>query len=201
MKINFPLPTDGKRHRYCQNCLSENVYDVDIKRKRHYQCDNCKNKYDRLIDIDPALSFWVDPQTKDYWHESVGVFVSNPAKKILFIVRTIFPYGYTVPAGHLEKGENPEKAAIRELFEETSIQTNHLDLFKVEDILDDPCRRGADSHRWHVYTYQLQKNQKITPNKEEGKKPCWLTIEEALTKKMTKPVDFLLRKYGSKLIK
>jgi len=200
MKINFPLPTDKKRHRYCQNCLSEKVKDIKVKEKTLYQCEDRGKSYDRLIDIDPALTWWVDEKTKEYWHESIGVFIINSDGGILLIERVIFPYGFTIPAGHLEAGEKPLTAATRELEEETGINADNLTLFSEEGVPNDRCRRGADYHKWHLYTYLLTNSQSIIPNRQEGKNPIWLTLEESLKQNFTYPTRFFLEKYGNKLI-
>ncbi|MFA6250787.1 MAG: NUDIX hydrolase [Candidatus Shapirobacteria bacterium] len=201
MKINFTLPADGARHRFCQNCLSELIEEVTIDGSLLYKCGKCGNSYDRLIDIDPKLRWWVDDQTKEYWHESVGIFVRNRTNQILFMERTIYPYGYTVPAGHLETGEQPESAAKRELEEETGIIAHELDYYKEIDIHDDPCRRGADSHRWHVYKIAVDNNIKLETDPEEGRNPQWFFVKEVLLKKLTPPVKYLLENYGDELAK
>lgn len=200
MKINFKLTTDGKRHRYCQNCLSEKVRDVDIKGKRYYQCDDCRRKYERLIDIDPALKWWVDEKTKEYWHESVGIFLKRPDKKLLFFERTIFPYGHTIPAGHLEIGEEPDEAVLRELLEETGIKIKKAKLFKTEGVAGDKCRRGADYHLWNLYTAQLDNQLRIKVDKREGRSPVWLGLAQALKKELTLPVRYFLEKYGKEIV-
>jgi 8-oxo-dGTP pyrophosphatase MutT (NUDIX family) len=200
MKIIFTLPTDNKRHRYCQNCYSENVHDEWVNGRREYKCDDCHNKYDRLIDIDPQLVWWVDRETKEFCHESVAIFVSNPRKQILIIERTIYPYAFTIPSGHLEVGEIPEEAAKRELKEESNIDAKKLELFKELDIDFDLCLKGADVHWWHVYKYFQKRDMEIIVDPEEGKNPKWMSIDEALRHKLTPPVKYLLQTYGEKLL-
>jgi ADP-ribose pyrophosphatase YjhB (NUDIX family) len=193
------LPTDGKRHRYCQNCLSEEVKDVIIKGKKYYRCDSCGQTHDRLIDIDPQLKWWIDEKTNEYCHESVGMLVIGPDKKILFIERTIFPFGHTIPAGHLEVGEKPDMAVLRELKEETGIIQSEATLFKEELITNDPCRRGADFHFWHLYITKLEGTPKIETDKDEGKNPVWFDLTQALEKKLTSPVRYFLEKYKDEI--
>lgn len=200
MKITFSLPTDNNRHRFCQLCHSEEVHDEYIEGKKMYVCDGCGKTNDRLIDIDPALIWWVDPDTNEYWHESVGIFVSNPDQKLLLLERTIYPYGMIVPAGHLERGETPESATKRELWEETGVDVSGLHPKIVVDIYPDLCRRGADGHRWHVYTCRLIDLVTVVPDKSEGKNPHWLSLEDALTTNLTRPVRYLLETYGAELI-
>ena len=199
MKIKFSLPKDNKRHRYCLNCFSEEVIDIVLKGKKFYRCDSCHQIHDRLIDIDPVLKWWVDEKTGEYHHESVGIIVIRPDKKILFFERTIFPYGQTIPAGHLEANENPEKAVLRELKEETGLSLSKVNLFKEEDVSGDPCRRGADFHFWHLYLVKL--NTSFTPKiqKEEGQKPIWLDLNQALKRKLTPPVRYFLEKYKNEI--
>lgn len=196
----FPLPTDNKRHRYCQKCYSEKVKDVDINKKRMYKCGECGEVFDRLIDIDPKIEWWIDQNTKEYYHETAGIFVSNNKKELLLIERTLFPYAMTVPAGHVDKGEDPTKAALRELWEETGIKTKNLVHFKSMDIDNDPCRRGADIHKWHIYKYLQTQNIRIKADINEGKNPKWLSLDESLQNKLTQPVFFLLKEFGNKLL-
>lgn len=55
----------------------------------------------------------------DYTNESVnGIVFSDDRKKVLLIKRRDVPV-WVLPGGGIEKGENPESAAIREVLEET----------------------------------------------------------------------------------
>lgn len=200
MKITFPLPTDNKIHRYCQKCHSEEIEKVIIDSKEMFKCNKCGGIFNRNINIDPKIKWWVDPDTKEYWHESVGVFVTNPKKELLLIERTLYPYAFTIPAGHVDTGENPKETAQRELWEETGIKTASLIHFKDMDIEYDPCIRGADKHRWLVYKYLLKEEKEIVPDISEGKNPKWLSLTESLQNKLTPPVLYLLKKFGDKLL-
>jgi len=196
MKIDFPLPTDGKRHGYCQNCHSEKVSDVEKNGKTLYKCNKCGNSYERLIDLDPRIKWWVDKKTKEYWHESVGIFVSHKEKLLLF-ERTIYPYAYTIPAGHLDINETPDEAAVRELKEETSISLSKVNPY----VANDKCRKGADYHKWHLYTAPLDKLPSIKIQNTEGHKGTWVKLSKALKLDLTLPVRFFLRKYNKELLK
>jgi len=199
MKIPFPLPTDNKYHQYCPKCFSENINRVFEGEKTFYLCDDCHNKSPRLIVIDPKTVWWVDEKTKEYWHESVGVFVFNSENKALFFERTIYPFAFAIPAGHLDVGEDAEIAAKRELREETGIEAETLRLFSKEDVIGDKCRRGADNHRWHLYATRVGSIEKTEIN-DEGVRPAWLTIDEALQKNLVYPVKYFIEKYGNNLL-
>lgn len=198
MKTDFTLPTDNQYHQYCPNCHSENINRIFEGEKTFYLCDDCQNTSSRLIVIDPKTVWWVDKTTKEYWHESVGVFVFNSKNKALFFERTIYPFAFAIPAGHLDTGEDTDTAAKRELQEETGIEVGSIKLFSEEDVIGDKCRRGADNHKWHLYTTKVENVDTIRIN-DEGVKPVWLTLEEALEKKLVYPVQYFIEKYGDKL--
>ena len=201
MKISFDYVDDGMRHRFYIGCNAESVSDINIQGITQYQCGVCGKVYPRVLDIDPKQIWWIDPKTKNYWHESVGIFLFNKPEELLFFERTIYPHALTVPAGHLDVGETHAFAAARELQEETGLTNLPLHLFKDEDISPDPCQRGCDHHKWHIYVgmYNEEENKNIKIDISEGTNPVWLTIDKALTKKLTLPVEYILKKYGKEL--
>jgi 8-oxo-dGTP pyrophosphatase MutT (NUDIX family) len=88
-------------------------------------------------------------------HETVGALVQRPAGGellTLLFLRRKFPFQYTIPAGHLEERE-PVAEMARELEEETGLTVNNAVLLWPDDLplLFDPCRRGADWHRWRLF--------------------------------------------------
>lgn len=198
MKINFNIPTDGQFHQFCPECNSEKIVKVLKEEKVFYQCENCQGVFPRLIIIDPKIKWWVDDITKEYWHEVVGVFVFNEANKALFFERTHYPFVFTIPAGHVDVDEIPEVAAKRELLEETGLVVDNLKLIFDDDMYDDKCRRGADSHKWHLFVTKVSGIENIKIN-NEGLKPVWLSLEEVLKKEITNPLRDSINKYGNKL--
>lgn len=198
MKINFKIPQDNKYHQFCPKCYSENIHRIFEQKKTYYKCNDCNGTFPRLIVIDPHIEWWVDTETKEYWHESVGVFVFNEHNEALFFERIIYPFALAIPAGHLDSGENPNKAAKRELFEETGLEINDIKLFSEEDVIGDKCRRGADNHKWHLYTVKTKKTNNIKLN-DEGIKPVWLSLEKAQQNNLVYPVKFFINKYANTL--
>lgn len=199
MKIEFFLPTDNQYHQYCPHCHSEDIHRVFEDEKTFYLCNQCGNKSPRLIVIDPKIVWWIDKKTKEYWHESVGIFVVNNENKVIFFERTIYPFALAIPAGHLDTGENAETAIKRELYEETRLHAGSVKLFSKEDVIGDECRRGADNHKWHLYKTKVEKSGEVRIN-DEGMRPLWLTLEEAKNKKLVYPVRYFIEMYGDKLL-
>src|SRR5580765_8483247 len=105
MKLEGPYPNDGKAHSYCLACQAEGPEPVQQQGRTYYACRACGAVQPRLLVIDPAVKWWTDG-TGEYWHAAAGVFVREPAGAFLFFRRTKYPFGLTVPAGHVGFGED-----------------------------------------------------------------------------------------------
>lgn len=81
----------------------------------------------------------------------VGVIVQR-GDRILLIERANPPYGWALPAGHIDIGEVPIQTAARELFEEVGLRADSLTRVLTR-MYRNQCRRpGGSYHRWHVFT-------------------------------------------------
>lgn len=196
MKIDFEIPSDGKMHRYCLNCMSQEVGRETIDGKTVYPCRNCGSSNNRTLYFN-THKYWVD-QDRELWHESSGVFVRNAEGKYLFYQRNEYPYSLTVPSGHVDIGETPEGAAQRELAEETDI-SGELQLVATDDVVGDSCSAGADVHRWHAFSMTLSPSQAKVQIHEEGDRALWLSLQEAQEQGVVFVVDYIISKYGKYL--
>ena len=200
MKLDF-VPAraleDGARHEFCQHCHGESVrWRTEAARRRCF-CDTCGRLADRAIIIDPDTSWWVAPDG-EYWHDTAGVVVQDTRWRVLFFERTAFPFGLTIPAGHVNRGEPPAAAAARELAEETGITADEpIPIGKIP-IVGDQCRRGADAHMWHLYRVTVPKPVAITLN-EEGISPVWLELTETYSRERTFATTRILDIYADTL--
>jgi 8-oxo-dGTP pyrophosphatase MutT (NUDIX family) len=201
MKIDFSLPQDEKTHFYCTECHEDGVQIVNRDGMKMFTCPNCGKVGERVIVIGngpQAGKWWLDDKD-EIWHESAGVFVRNPEGKFLFFERTSFPLGLTIPAGHVDNGEEPGEAAVRELHEEVGIEAAKVShLFDV-DLDGDACNGGADTHSWHVFLEELDAPLEVTV-KEEGRKPVWLTLDEAMTKDLPFAIRQLLTNHSNQIL-
>lgn len=189
------VPTDGAYHAYCWQCRQETTAPVEHEGLVHYACYTCGGIYPRRLVFDPEVGWWLD-ETGEYCHEAAGVFVRDPGRRFLFFERTGFPFGLTVPAGHLAPGEAPVLAAGRELFEETGLASGDaLTWVGTSDIVGDQCRRGADVHRWHAFELRLRHRPQVSIA-DEGRHPVWLTLTEALAHGPTPATAFVINRYG-----
>lgn len=180
MKLEF-IVEKNKYTEYCPECWAANV--DFTKSSNKIICPVCLSELDRIIIIDPKLKWWLD-ENNVYWHESVGILIINPANKVLFYELTKFPYGLTIPAGHVDNKESPKKAALREAREETGLNMADLGLCINANIGGDSCRRGSDNHRWSLYVYKLNGDQiaNIVIDDREGCNPVWLDLGDILNR-------------------
>ncbi len=198
MKIGH-MPQDGKVHIYCLRCKHETVRE---KQPNIYTCTSCDFVSRRALIIDPTIKWWRGDDD-EYWHEAAGVFVRNPQDKFLFLERAKYPSGFTIPMGHVDRGEMPVRAAQRELFEETNIQLplGALKLVMFDNIRGDKCRRGSDAHRWDVYAATMPPNAAVKVNRSESKRAEWLTLEEALRRDLPPALRLVIKRHDSAILR
>jgi len=206
VKFDFPLSRDNTYREYCLHCHAEAVTWIVVDGRKRCTCASCGREAERAVVIDPRISWWTDADG-EYWHESAGVFVRDRRARFLFFQRTAFPYRLTVPAGHVERGEEPQRAAARELWEEVGIRGAHGDLRLVADeyLRGDVCRRGSDAHRWHAFLLEVDEDREagaqgeLTVN-EEGEAPVWLTLDQAHSCRPTFAVERIIEQYSDRLL-
>lgn len=111
-------------------------------------------------------------------HTSVGMLVWK-GNKLLLIERAKFPFGFAIPAGHVDGDKTFEESAIRELREEVGLNSVELELV-AEGRKENPCRReGGTWHYWKIYKVLV--NGDIDRSKDETKQVGWYTREQIKT--------------------
>lgn len=101
--------------------------------------------------------------------------------KLLMIESNIPPFGFSIPVGHLEKGENFEEAVVRELKKETGLVAINLNCILKNNIEADKftpvCSKGSSSlHYLELYKVSYKKGD--LKLKEESKNIGWYDISE-----------------------
>lgn len=106
--------------------------------------------------------------------------------------RRTHPIGYyTIPGGHLEMGEDPQAAALREAYEETLLGVLSVELFCEEEVKEE-CRRGSDYHFWHLYHCQCTGEPRVS---DEADVIGWFTRDEIINELLlTKPAGYFFGK-------
>lgn len=199
--MKIPESIDAKSQaQYCLACWSKNISRVFKDSRFYFQCIDCGQLSERRLSVDQAINYWLDDE-RNFWHESVGVVVVYD-NKILTQLRQIYPFAYALPAGHLDKGEEPMTAATRELWEETGIVTEALELIRGDfDMTGDSCSGGSDHHRWHLYRLKLEKLPELKIS-EEASKFEWMSLDDLRQcDNATYPLKFFVETIGEELLK
>ncbi len=116
------------------------------------------------------------PDTNQQFIEEAGAIAirgHNRSPEVLLILSRKKPQVRIFPKGHIEPGESAANAAKRELLEEAGLIGN----FKKEAGTVVYEFRGK-KYRVAYYVFSVEKH--IT-NGEEGRDPCWFSIEDAFT--------------------
>jgi 8-oxo-dGTP diphosphatase len=89
---------------------------------------------------------------------------------------------WDTPGGHLEKGERPEAALLRELREELGIVPISFQLAAVHDVRDPTARQ---LYRHHIFLVRRWRGRLVAG---EGQSLAWLPIDEALARPDLNPL-------------
>ena len=123
-----------------------------------------------------------------------GIVVQG--KKILFIKKN---GRWEFPKGRLKKGSKRKATALREIYEETGIPQENLNIIKALIPTHDNIRIGKDvvikKTYWYLIEFLGDAKTKLIPEKKEGITKCkWLTSSEiVLIMKDSRPlVHYLL---------
>lgn len=108
-------------------------------------------------------------------HTSVGMLVWKD-DKLLLIERAKFPFGFAIPAGHVDGDKTFEESAIRELEEEVGLNAKEIKLV-VEGRKENHCRR--DDGSWHYWKiYQVETGGDIKRSEDETKQANWYSRQQ-----------------------
>lgn len=114
--------------------------------------------------------------------EAAGGIVRNPKSEILMIFRLGF---WDLPKGHIDKGEEAEEAALREVREETGIQELVADGFALttwHTFRDKSNRRTLKPTQW-FYMHTTQ--EMLVPQTEENiEKAAWISPKYFIDNKL-----------------
>jgi len=109
----------------------------------------------------------------------VAILAQTPDNKII-IVRQFRPaiedYVYELPSGHLEKGETPEQAIIRELEEETACIARNVMLLGENY----PDTGRLENRQWAFYTKDIEVNESPAFSENHGIEVCLVSLEKLL---------------------
>lgn len=117
------------------------------------------------------------PYCYDYPRPSVttDIIVINAEKKVLLIKRLNEPFKnfWAFPGGFVDKDEDIEPAALRELMEETSLGLKTLTQFKAYGTPG----RDPRGHCISIVFYKFTNNLPIAKAQDDAKEVAWFNLE------------------------
>lgn len=108
-------------------------------------------------------------------HYTVGAIIEIDDKHLL-LDRAVPPLGYAGIAGHIDEGETPEEALVREVKEESNLDVIDFSLILEEEFDWNWCSRGVKVHYWYLYRVVVSHTD-FTPDRE-SKKMGWYSPED-----------------------
>ena len=109
-----------------------------------------------------------------------GVVFQKSNNKIRYLLIKDRQNNWTIPKGHIESGENPQEAALREIKEETGLKKLNI-ARELESTRYFYCR-GKELIRKTVFLYLIEAkdDEELNPDKKEIKGAMWFTGKDAL---------------------
>lgn len=152
--------------------------------------------HDRAFVFDPKVP-WEFRADGELRHFSVGAILWRTIaseRRYCLLRRTTYPIGYyTIPAGHVDVGEEPLTSVLRETYEETGLAVIRSELLYANEEIADACRRGANYHAWHLYLCECLGEPHLS---DEGDVIGWYTRTEILEDlHLTRPAAHFLGRY------
>jgi len=83
---------------------------------------------------------------QSYPEPTVGLFIVNPKDELLLIHSPKWRGFWTLPGGHIEKGESWKAAATREAKEEVGLAVEPKEIFFVQEAISPENFHKKDSH-------------------------------------------------------
>jgi 8-oxo-dGTP pyrophosphatase MutT (NUDIX family) len=107
----------------------------------------------------------------------VTILAQTTEEKIVIVKQyrpVVEDFTFEFPSGHMEKGETPAQAVIRELKEETNCIAR--DVILLGEIMPDTGR--LENRLWAFYSQDIDVNQFPDPAENEGIKVSLVTVDE-----------------------
>jgi len=112
-------------------------------------------------------------------HYSVGALIERNVDgytEYFLIDRNVPPYGWAGVAGHIDEGEMPVKALMREVKEECNLDVIGYELTAEEKLRWNECSKGVGIHYWYLYRCMVEGDVEV--NKREVKDYGWYSVEQ-----------------------
>lgn len=113
-------------------------------------------------------------------HEGVHALIKSE-RKFLLIDRRFYPLGYSMVSGHVNKGEDPEQALVREVKEELRLNLVNSQFLITSD-QNDICPMIFYKHLNHIFSGEIEGLPRLN---FEAKNFGWFAPETLVKLKLT----------------
>lgn len=130
-------------------CYSRDCSKIPLNKK----VKDCVESFSAHYDSSNTAGIYIGSnEYKNQYHITVAAIFINE-DKILLIKKSDSAYNkkFSIVAGHLENGESPNIAIVREVKEELGIDFCNYEYLKKECGVEDRCRHGLALHDWYIY--------------------------------------------------
>lgn len=100
-------------------------------------------------------------------HYSVGAIIKK-GNKYLLIDRRQYPLGFAGIAGHVDEGETPGQALIREVKEESGLDVKNFKLIHEEEVEWNKCIHKVRGHYWYLFECDVKGKPKRYKKEEKS---------------------------------
>lgn len=140
------------------------------------------------------------PEPKKFVHPipTSGSLVVNDKNQILLVLTAKWSHTYGIPGGKIEMGETAEQAAVREIREETGLDTHDLKLILVQDCIHPQEFYNPKAH-FILFNYVARCDSTAVILNDECQSYLWVDAEEAEFLNLNKPTQILLKKFLRKI--
>ncbi|HTX87296.1 MAG TPA: NUDIX hydrolase [Candidatus Nanoarchaeia archaeon] len=126
-------------------------------------------------------------------HQSAGAIIKDKDGKILMIERKFAPFGWAGPAGHINPGEDPKMAMMREVKEEVGLNVIKSKLIFHEMLDWNRCSGGVVGHDWYLYEV-LEWSGELIKEESEVKNIKWVELVELKKIKLEEAYRYWFKK-------
>jgi len=119
-------------------------------------------------------------------HYATGAVIKRSGKYLL-IDRAIPPFGFACPAGHIDEGETPKQALVREVEEEVGLKIEKFEKISEEELNWNRCSLGTDTHYWYLFSCEV--SGEVKRSRGETKSAGWFSVEEIKKLKSEKKLE------------
>lgn len=126
-------------------------------------------------------------------HYAVGAVIEKDGKYLL-IDRSVKPYAFALVAGHINEGETPEEALVREVKEESGLKVLSYEKIFEREIKNRECSKGKASHYCYLFNCSIEGRIDIDP--KEVKDIAWYSKDEIKRLELEHLARFFFKKIG-----